>query len=644
MTFQQSKRTALFQRKSILPVQAINGAGFRLIAGARGSAQVEIGKDRYTLESSFSYPGPSIGLNVLSEEEPGGESAWKPRVSRPAENQIRIEAQGAYYRLTRTLTLKEHKIAVSDMLTNLANEDVGVIVRNRLVMQSEPDGVQLAGVPEASMRMCAENPTIFIRCPQSRLGVLGEDTLTRLQFESSARQNQAEFSLKHMALRPGESRTLRWTLYPFGPEADYFTFINRVRRDWNVNFTIHGPWGYLDVIAKRDLLRDPEALKAYLRRNKLKIVALMPWLDYDNFNNLTGKPIERDEYKPLMQEAARALKAADPQIKVTGCMEGNIVSLPWGIVKPMYEALPPDQRAQNTGIPFNDRQMEIIKDVPLRWKDCLLKAPDGRYRYELYYRGPKDKPPTPMMALLVYAAPGNDQEKYWLDQARFMMEEVGLDGIYIDQFNLAFSDPQRYSYERWDGVTVDIDPATGKITRRYTDGALVGVGARKKLIEYVLSRKGVMVTNTNAVAEELQSYPIARFMEGEWGFNFVDMKVGEKPPLHVYTCKGQLGSPLSLGSRPSMHKEAGMQIYAEYIMKTVITYLRHGLLYYHYGTEIPETGPGSGEYGPINHMFPITPIEINEGWVEGKERTITCISHDFHWQHKSKPIVHLFDI
>jgi hypothetical protein len=43
-------------------------------------------------------------------------------------------------------------------------------------------------------------------------------------------------------------------------------------------------------------------------------------------------------------------------------------------------------------------------------------------------------------------------------------------------------------------------------------------------------------------------------------------------------------------------------------------------------------------------MFPITPVEINEGWVEGKERTITCVSRDFRWRHKSKPTVRLFDI
>ena len=61
-------------------------------------------------------------------------------------------------------------------------------------------------------------------------------------------------------------------------------------------------------------------------------------------------------------------------------------------------------------------------------------------------------------------------------------------------------------------------------------------------------------------------------------------------------------------------------------------------------TEIPEAGPGSGEYGPINHMFPITPVELHEGWILGKERIITARSLEALWEKPSKPVVHLFDI
>jgi hypothetical protein len=87
---------------------------------------------------------------------------------------------------------------------------------------------------------------------------------------------------------------------------------------------------------------------------------------------------------------------------------------------------------------------------------------------------------------------------------------------------------------------------------------------------------------------------------------------------------------------------------AQRLMRAVVDLLRHGMIYYYYAlADIPETGPGSGEYGPINHMFPLTPIALHKGWIEGKERIITAI----HGTYVSvppkpnvRPRVHCFDI
>lgn len=78
-------------------------------------------------------------------------------------------------------------------------------------------------------------------------------------------------------------------------------------------------------------------------------------------------------------------------------------------------------------------------------------------------------------------------------------------------------------------------------------------------------------------------------------------------------------------------------------MNAAIAYLRHGVLYYNYETFIPETGPGSGEYGPFNHMFPITPVRLGEGFVQGKERVVTCVSRTFDWPGEDAPKILLFD-
>jgi len=54
---------------------------------------------------------------------------------------------------------------------------------------------------------------------------------------------------------------------------------------------------------------------------------------------------------------------------------------------------------------------------------------------------------------------------------------------------------------------------------------------------------------------------------------------------------------------------------------------------------------GSVGYGPINPMFPRTPIELHEGWILGKERMIVPRSiENVVWEKAGRPVVHLFDV
>jgi hypothetical protein len=101
--------------------------------------------------------------------------------------------------------------------------------------------------------------------------------------------------------------------------------------------------------------------------------------------------------------------------------------------------------------------------------------------------------------------------------------------------------------------------------------------------------------------------------------------------------RGNLASPVGLGTQA----KNGVPV-AKRLMKSVIAYLRHGLLYYHY--VLPDIPPGQGEYGPINHMYPITPVALHEGWIDGKERTITAVSGNYEWLRQTPPKVHRFDL
>ncbi len=264
---------------------------------------------------------------------------------------------------------------------------------------------------------------------------------------------------------------------------------------------------------------------------------------------------------------------------------------------------------------------------------------DKRAKVELYYRG------RPMMALTVRPQLGNGQHKFLLDQLKFITETTGLDGYYFDSWTGAQHWHYGYSYDQWDGVTVDIDAATGKITKQYTDLALAGATSRAAMIKYGLDRGKYIVVNGHPITRESQSLRHMAFNESEWVFEPLEWPDGDPPPLEQRPCESHLHTPISLGFRPNRGGKPAGENYAKIVVKGAIAYLRHGMLYFHYGTQLPAPGQsGSGEYGPFNHMFPITPVELGPGFVIGKERIVTCVSRTFDWQGSTEPRVLLFDI
>jgi hypothetical protein len=247
---------------------------------------------------------------------------------------------------------------------------------------------------------------------------------------------------------------------------------------------------------------------------------------------------------------------------------------------------------------------------------------------------PEDTPPAQLPPWADGKTPyANHRFKHGLEQFRWLLDDMGFDGLYIDQFSLAFNTGDiRYSLDRWDGRTVKIGP-DGRVAAKITDLGLVGGEARKAWVSFVLDRGKTVVANTLPAVRCEQPLPATRFMETQ-GYEPV---TGGEIPYQPTLAKGQLGSPVGLGhSFPSTGT-------GEFFMRTLAAHLRFGMLYYYYATEFPADGERGGEFGPVNHMFPFTPVELHQGWVRGKERLITCVSGTFPWNHTAKPGVFQFD-
>jgi hypothetical protein len=196
------------------------------------------------------------------------------------------------------------------------------------------------------------------------------------------------------------------------------------------------------------------------------------------------------------------------------------------------------------------------------------------------------------------------------------MDDLKMDGIYWDEM-----DHSRYAYDynpgQWDGVSADIDPKTMQITRLKSSVTLLSQPWRLQHAKAIMQR-GTLIANgglpSTRTMRELH-YP---------AFN----ETGS-----ISHCVwSQLYSPIALGDHLTEHSE-------EDAYQTMLKALDYGCVYYWYSdlNVIPKY------YTLTHYMFPITPIELHEGFIIGKERIITNRSGLFGWNDKSQHEIHIFD-
>ena len=648
------------------PVEAVattGGEELRVKVGPAGTIQIDAGESSYTIRSCWPYPGPDgkIGWNGLpagfsQDNYPdvsiqlGAEESWRPKVIRVSADTIVVEARGNCYTLRRTIKVRGGRVDVEDAFANLRDVPTPVLPRVRVTSREPYTERRTPGLEVSA------NSTIFLAGKNGNIGLVFNDSVSRRRFRPwvPAEGNRAGFQINRVALDKGANRTFSWSVYVMKKGSGYFDFINRVRRAWNANFTVQGPYAFVYVgdgqgnfeFETSDLKwniesvqKDPSKLRAYLKWKPARIVALMPWLDYDPgaFDHV----VSREEYKRLMPPLVRMFKQVDPRIKCIGCIETPYTTLYLEGLEGA-DKLPKIKVGDSTKLlnkELTTEQADIIKRGMKYRADSLILSEDGKPFFELYVRGGKPIDP----AVRVFPQVGNGHARFLREQVDFLLDEVGMDGVYFDMFALGQIGSMRsYLKGKWDGISADIDLATtGEIYGKYIDCSLVAIEPKVRLVEYLHSRGKIVVANRHSTSREEQSLPINRFTETGWELNKMYWEPGTKPPAINYLFFGMLNSPIGLG----INNPADGKARPEWLMKGLMTYLRHGLVYYHHTLrEGPMTGPGSREFGPMKHMFPITPVELGEGFIIAEERILTAVSMDRLWAKSGKPVVRFFDM
>ena len=656
--------------KPVKPAVTLRAGEMTVKAGGRGAVQIDAGSDSYIVESCFSYPGADnkIGWNGLPrafdqprypvvEFQKGAESAWKPVVKQVSADTISVEAKGRHYRIQRTIKVRNGKVDFEDRLTNLSATPTGVVVRHGITANSDFLERYNGGLEVAA------NPTVFLRGPKRSAAMVMNDDFSRRRIRPAfgSSLNHSGVQLLRFALDAGKTYTFSWSVYVMKEgRGSYFDFINRLRKDWNANFTIDGPFifgalkpegddikFYLVNSAKvfyvNQVLKDPSKLQKYLKWRGTKMLGINPWLDFDP--GAMDHVVTRDEYRQIMRKFLPAIRKAAPQVRVLANIETPFKIIYRNKVKDGHKLPIAKIPTGKYNVPTHTlnakltlEQVRIIEEGLSEWKDCFIRSADGKLFLEIKCRGGKA---LEDLGVQVYPEVGNRHYRLKMDEIRFALDELGMDGVYFDMFALGQGGSFRTYGGEWDGLSARVDFHTGRISGQYKDCSLAGVQARVNLMNCVHSKGKIFVANRHSTTCAEQSIPAFRFTEtgGAVAAAAKKWQVGTKPPALNYLFFSHLNSPLGLGAYGAGQEPL------QWMMKVTIIYLRHAMVFYHYHLpEPPMTEANKGAFDIIKHMFPITPVELGEGFIVGKERILTAVSLDRLWEKDSKPIVLLFDI
>jgi len=246
--------------------------------------------------------------------------------------------------------------------------------------------------------------------------------------------------------------------------------------------------------------------------------------------------------------------------------------------------------------------IDVVDDSPVRFAQDRLLLPDGT---QADYSKPEDRIFFPTLT--------NDFGREVSKNIDLILNDSKADGVYWDEIEYS---RYRYHYgDPWDGCSADIDPNTHKIVRPKCSVALITQPFRLYHVRRILER-GPLIANGMPHTRTMADIHFGRFVE-----------TGS-----ISNCaQALLYAPVALGDHLTERTE-------EDAYRVMLAALDYGCLYNWYSDIVIPTHRNLACY-----MFPITPVELHEGYVIGKERIITKVSRNFGWGDNSTHEVHVFD-
>ena len=524
---------------------------------------------------------------------------------------FRVKATWEGLTLARTVRIRNGLVEWKERWTNTGETVRGVPFSVQLFLRGESAAMWVGGSADnVALDTSACNPTLFLESRQDRgngWGVTAESDWLRLLLALRAQRGVGALYSESLALAPGSSVDFDLTLSPVTDGGGYWSFINGVRDRWRVNgITQQRPifWGYARPAGAAS---EEAAVREALGNLGPVTVVLGPWqrLEPDTWVVRAGA------YPKLPPDAPRA-PGACPDLDVDAFLTFAHREAAWAQLKQHVELI--RRAAPNVAVmQMLHPSMEVIyRPLQDRWPyaaEAILTAEGKPYESGFYSRAWLGDWTDKDWGVLYYTPrPGSMYLETILQSATRGLDDVGLDGLYCDEFSWAFtrSGYSRYDYSRWDGYSADLD-AEGKVVRLKADNAALTESCQLRLVSECLRRGRLFLGNGGNALRSLNRLPHARFIEG--GNSAAQWPQGHLSP-----------TPLVLGN-------TGDETTRQGVFESVKACLRQGCLYSPTAVNLLLEGPDNF----VSKLYPMTVRELGPGWIVGEERVVTAVSRRFEW-------------
>lgn len=437
------------------PAQAVLSDGGALHFQAAGKT--------WTIDSQFSEPN---GKWVkLGNQRDGGWTKFD------RSSPTHLSASTAQFSLDRQIQPNGECLEIHETLTNLTDQKLPIMVRHQLPLPlSQVDALTLNGRPMPLKRGITsnpENPTLLLKTTQGGgLGLVPYDGVFRLHHQAFYLNNTAGLADGSLVLAPHAVYEQIWQVYAV-PTGDYWDFANAIRRQWDTNFKIEGPFVFVYPDSSSPKMQggyDVQQMKQWLSRR----CAALPAINGSNdvCHSLLYKLPE--QYVQQVRHVADIIHQADPALPVLHYFHCFLTGVPYN-----KEADPADALVDPSGQPVfygNDPHWPIF--VPTTT---------------------------------------NAYGRLMMRQAKDLIQKLNLNGLYWDEQQYSF---RMYDYGKdWDGVSGDIDPNTHKLLGIKSLVPLISGKFRHELMQWLLKNKYTVVCNGQPMTPEWAQYKVHRFVE-----------------------------------------------------------------------------------------------------------------------------------